>query len=502
MRRISSGRPGWRLGLLFACLVALCPPSPASQIDRRESWDAVFIAGKKVGYIHTTVEPVRAADGRELLRVQVQTQLRFKRLNDTVTMQTRYGTVETKEGEVLRLDSRSLVGPNEMRIYGDVVDGQMDLTLEGGGSRQVVRLEWPSDVRGPYGPEQSMSKVPLEPGQTRTVKTFIPDLNKIGQTILSAGSQQEIELGGGTRMNLLRVESKVTGPDGKPLPGMDSVYWVDANGQILKSETDVFGGLVTYRTTREAALAAIKSPLDLVKISIVPVGRRISRPEQVREALYRVSLEGEKAEKVFPTDRRQSLRTNPDGTILLHVKSSAAPSSESNPQPPGPEYLAANPVINSEDSRVIELSRKATQGVSDPWGKAVAINSWVSQNLKEKNFETSFATAKDVARDLTGDCSEHAVLAAAMNRAAGIPSRVVIGLVYAEKLEGFGYHMWVEAYINRDWVALDPTFGQSEVDAVHIKLTDSSLAGVSPYESFLDVVRVFSKLKLDPIEVR
>jgi hypothetical protein len=51
-------------------------------------------------------------------------------------------------------------------------------------------------------------------------------------------------------------------------------------------------------------------------------------------------------------------------------------------------------------------------------------------------------------------------------------------------------------------VAFDPTFGQSEVDAAHLKLTDSSLAGVSPYESFLDVARVFSKLKLDPIEIR
>lgn len=494
----------WRRGRGMAAWVvalsALLGAAVARGDERRESWDAVFIAGKKVGYIHTIVEPVKASDGRELLRVQVQTQLRFKRLNDTVTMQTRYGTVETKDGQVLRMDSRSLVGPNEMRVYGDVVNGKMELALEGGGNRQVVTLDWPDDVRGPYGPEQSMSREPMAPGQVRVVPTFIPDLNKIGRTELTARSHEEVELGGGTRMTLLRVDSRVTGLDGSALPGMNSTYWVDLNGQILKSETDVFGGLVTYRTTREAALAPIKSPLDLVKVSIVPVARRISRPERTREALYRVTLDGIRADEVFPSDPRQRLRVGSDGTTLLEVRTAGGFFRATNE--PGPEYLAANPVINSEDPRVVELSRRATAGAADALSKALAINKWVSDNVKEKNFETSFATASDVARDLSGDCSEHAVLCAAMCRAAAIPARVVIGLVYAEKLEGFGYHMWVEAFANGAWIALDPTFGQSEVDAVHIKLNDSSLAGVSPYESFLDVVRVFSKLKLDPLEIR
>ncbi|HKI19182.1 MAG TPA: transglutaminase-like domain-containing protein, partial [Isosphaeraceae bacterium] len=122
--------------------------------------------------------------------------------------------------------------------------------------------------------------------------------------------------------------------------------------------------------------------------------------------------------------------------------------------------------------------------------------------VQHKSFSVAFASAGEVARNRAGDCTEHAVLAAAMYRAAGIPSRVVVGLIYVESREGFGYHMWNEVFINGRWVALDSSWNQSEVDAVHIKLSDTSLEGVSPFEAFLPVARVMGKVEIEPIEIR
>ena len=62
--------------------------------------------------------------------------------------------------------------------------------------------------------------------------------------------------------------------------------------------------------------------------------------------------------------------------------------------------------------------------------------------------------------------------------------------------------MWNEVYVNRRWVAIDSAFDQSEVDAVHLKFDDSSLDGVSPFDSFLAVARAFKKLGLRPLEIR
>ena len=55
---------------------------------------------------------------------------------------------------------------------------------------------------------------------------------------------------------------------------------------------------------------------------------------------------------------------------------------------------------------------------------------------------------------------------------------MVVGLIYADNLGGFGFHLWNEVYVNRRWVALDAAFDQSAVDAVHIKLTDSNPSAV------------------------
>jgi transglutaminase/protease-like cytokinesis protein 3 len=90
-----------------------------------------------------------------------------------------------------------------------------------------------------------------------------------------------------------------------------------------------------------------------------------------------------------------------------------------------------------------------------------------------------------------------------MCRACDIPARIVIGLIYEPNhLKGFGYHMWCEVHVNRRWVAVDPTWNQSNVDAIHIKISESSLEGVSPFEAFLPVVRLMGKTRIDTIELR
>src|SRR5262249_31813813 len=89
-------------------------PAPAQgQGQIQESWDAVYLAGAKVGYIHTFVEPLKDR-GRDLLRVRVDTSLSLKRLEDEITMELRYGTIETPEGAVLRLDTRTVASTQEI----------------------------------------------------------------------------------------------------------------------------------------------------------------------------------------------------------------------------------------------------------------------------------------------------------------------------------------------------------------------------------------------------
>jgi hypothetical protein len=314
---------------------------------------------------------------------------------------------------------------------------------------------------------------------------------------------ESVQLGGGVKRDLLHVE-QTTLLDGKPIAEMSGIHWVDDRGQILRTFINAYGGMEIYRTTREAAMRNFgRSQFDLNEAQLVRVNRRINRSYDSRQVVYDLVLKGDEPAKVFPNDRRQTVTPGPDPSRARLVVRSAGPDDgEPGPETVDAQYLHPNGMVDSNDPRVAELARKATPGLADPWPKAQAIQHWVAENIRDKNFETTFASASEVARDLTGDCTEHAVLVAAMCRSVGIPSRVVVGLIYSEPSQGFGYHMWDEVYVNRRWVALDAAFDQSQVDAVHLKLADSSLEGVAPFETFLSVARLFGKLTIAPVEAR
>ncbi len=485
--------------IFWAALIAgFLGSLPASA---QESWDAIYIGNSKVGHIKTKISPIKDR-GRELLRVQVDWEMSVNRGSDISKITLAYGTIETPTGQVLRLDTLTNVGQDHIRTYGDVINGTMGLKLEAGGQKSEQNVTWGPDVRGPYAIEQSLARLPMKPGESRDVKQYIPSLNVVATVALKAKDLEDINLGGVAR-SLMRVESVSTLPEGKSTPEMNTTYWVDSTGQVMKSFTDAYGGMVTYRTTREAALAK-GAPLDLLAASIIKIPRPIPKPELQTRILYRLSINGDDPAKLFPNDRRQTLKPSSDGKSATMEVASAGPNQgEPGPESVDPTFLKPNSMINSDDPRVVALTNQALTGVAnDPWSKAQAINRWVFTNIKDKNYKTAFASAKEVARTLKGDCTEHSVLTAAMCRAAGIPARVAVGLLYADSLNGFGFHMWDEVYVNRRWVAIDAAFDQTTVDATHLKLSDASLDGVSPFEPLLSVGQVFGKLTLEPLEIR
>jgi hypothetical protein len=110
----------------------------------------------------------------------------------------------------------------------------------------------------------------------------------------------------------------------------------------------------------------------------------------------------------------------------------------------------------------------------------------------------AFASAREVLERLSGDCSEHAILMAAMARAVAIPAKVVSGIVHVNGQ--FAYHMWVEVWTGEDWFALDATIGEGSVDATHIKLAESAIPGGRVAELSLGVMRVFNRLGVRVVE--
>ncbi|HLF39007.1 MAG TPA: transglutaminase-like domain-containing protein, partial [Burkholderiales bacterium] len=88
-------------------------------------------------------------------------------------------------------------------------------------------------------------------------------------------------------------------------------------------------------------------------------------------------------------------------------------------------------------------------------------------------------------------CQGHAYLYTALARAAGVPTRVVNGLVYSGELRGFLYHSWTESLVGSHWQVVDPTFGQTVADATHIKLIEGeNLADLMPLMDWVGKVKI------------
>jgi hypothetical protein len=114
--------------------------------------------------------------------------------------------------------------------------------------------------------------------------------------------------------------------------------------------------------------------------------------------------------------------------------------------------------------------------------------------------DADFAPASRVARTLAGDCRQHALLTAAMCRAAGLPSRTAFGLMYAEDPKHgpvLAFHMWTEVWVKGQWLGLDAILGRGSVDATHIKIGDHSWADTETLAPLLPLANVVGHLAIE-----
>jgi len=150
------------------------------------------------------------------------------------------------------------------------------------------------------------------------------------------------------------------------------------------------------------------------------------------------------------------------------------------------DYLAAEPLVQSDDPRIQAQARQIIGRTRRPGQAAELLERWVHDAVA-KQVTVGVPSALDVFETRRGDCNEHTVLYVALARAVGLPARTAAGLAYVDGR--FYYHAWPEVYLN-GWVAVDPTFGQFPADAAHLRFTVGGLARQ------LDLLRLIGRLTI------
>ncbi len=476
--------------------------APRKQPDFEEEWNAVYIGNVRVGYVRSSTTR-KEQDGRKLIITDQEMAVSFSRLGQKSKMRATVQMTETAEGDLLEFTYELLNPPAAtLRRTGRVEGDLLIVETETAGTKTPTEFPREQTVKSSGYRERQFREDPLKPGEKRTYKSYSPEFNAVSTTTLVAGKLENVKLLDGKARKLLGVKVSES-----VAPGIVSEEYIDESGKVLMTSTPILGlTQVTYKVSKDEALKSLSGDeIDLALASFIKT-RAIDHPRETRRVVYRIKIAGEDPGASLTAGPTQKIARVDAHTIDLTVEAPSPPENggSAGDDRPGKQFLEPNAYVQSDDALVRKLAAEAVGDESDPWKSAQLMERWVQKNVRKKHFSTLLASAAEVAKDLSGDCTEHAVLLAAMCRARRIPSRVAIGLVYAPDVSGFFGHMWTEVYIHGRWTPLDATVGKGHVAADHIKFADSAFAEggeSSPITAFVPMASVLGKMKIEVREV-
>jgi hypothetical protein len=269
--------------------------------------------------------------------------------------------------------------------------------------------------------------------------------------------------------------------------GSEDTAWITPNGEVIKEVSPL--GIVSIKENREDLITNNVSSLDIVDKTAISSNLTIENPRDLE--FLRIRIGGiESTDGLDLIDNyRQFIK---DGLLEIRVGSLSNINTYKIPYT-GKDlkaYTQESILIQSKNDEIVKRVRVILGEETDSLEAVRKINDWLYKNL-EKTPTISLPNALDVLETRKGDCNEHATLFTALARAAGIPTKLVLGLVF---LDGkFYYHAWNEAFVGK-WIAVDPTFGQFPADASHVKFVEGNL------NKSAEILRLVGKIELDVVE--
>lgn len=462
---------------LFISLFIFSTPNSHSTEDAfYEYWMGIYSGEDRIGYSYNSI---KTTDG----------------VTDIVELMKLRLILLGKEDKAHTRASYKLVDDKIVSFTFFIDSDTMDLKARGERHGDTLRITMDT-VSGTTQCSMALEKEP-------TVASLIPKL--LINNNLSVGQSYEIPLfeplaflmGKAPPVSTHSIEAKeiLEIPSGKfdtykvssSFMGAHSTSWITQEGEVLKQTFPP--GLVAVKESEEDIVNKKSSSFDIAEKTSIASNKKLENAAELK--YMRIKIGGIDAldELDIHDGYRQQLNGN---TVEIKTDHYSTENPYTLPYS-GDQYSGltqAELLIQSDDKEIIAITDKILDGERDPLKAAQKINKWIYKNLK-KSATVSIPNAKDVLKTKTGDCNEHAALFSAMSRAAGIPTKTVLGAMYYNGR--FYYHAWNEVYIG-DWVAVDSTYGQLPADATHIKLIEGDLAKSA------EIIKVVGKIKIEIID--
>ncbi|MCP4693213.1 MAG: transglutaminase domain-containing protein [Desulfobacterales bacterium] len=319
----------------------------------------------------------------------------------------------------------------------------------------------------------------MKTGDRRSFEIFDPATMGRATVTVEVLGREDIEI-----MGEQRLSTKVS----LDFKGATQTAWIGENGEVLREKGLL--GIRLEKTTREAALAETSTEPSQDFTLLASVKSNAIFDDPGRLSRLKVQIGGVDLTGLRLHGGRQTLE-NDILTIIKEKLDETARDVDAGALGGGlAAHLKATAFIQSDHPEIRGLVREIVAVDDSPARKAEKLMEWIHGNI-EKKPALSMPDALSTLENRVGDCNEHAVLLAAMARAAGVPAKIEAGLAY---LKGrFFYHAWNSLYLGK-WVTADSVFGQLPADVTHIRF---STGGTGQQ---LDLVGLIGRVRLNVLE--
>ncbi|HEY3226189.1 MAG TPA: transglutaminase-like domain-containing protein [Planctomycetota bacterium] len=459
-----------RAARVFALLLLVGRPASAQEV-LEEDWSVMTIMGSRVGHTHSLRTRRAGPDGAAEIETLEQSRLAVKRMGAGIEISQDVRHVETPDGRPLRFSSRMIMSSTPTLTEGVIENGRLKLKTTSGEVTKETEVDWDPECLLSEGSRLLMIKKGFAPGTKYRFKTFSADFGKVDEVEVEVlEPETKTVLGKERRLNRVQVKTSLQ-------KGVVMTTWLDENGSAWAMESPLMGlKLAVERATREEALKSAPAELPEIFFKTMPRSdAALPRPREITELRARLERPDGGLADWKPPGGTQTVVARDTKSVTLRIVAPPPGTPAAQPVEDHSAFLKSSPAVQSDDPEIVEQARRIVGEEKDPYRRASALAGWVNKHINKKSMDVAAASAKEVLKDRTGDCSEHAVLLTALLRAAGIPAKVCSGYLYVRG--SWGGHAWSSAWVGR-WVDLDATLGDGVADAARIKFSETTLEDV------------------------
>jgi hypothetical protein len=418
------------------------------EVTRQEVWYLVRMMGTPVGSAHEISE-MGPAGSRSAFGVDLE----MMRMGQGLSMKMAGDWYDGPDGRLVSASYTIKASSMSVATTASMEGDNIKYVSGVAGYEQTKWIPWEEGAIGTAA-ASALIEEKLKAGETDfEFRTFGVEEGKFKTVRVVRVDAEPMEIDGRMQMPIV-VESYEDGDDAPT-----STTWMDEDYVGFKTVMLEMGIEIVFERIPPEDVESIEleSSFDLIEGTMISCDG-FPDPAGVSSVTLRVSFKSLPSDEHDFTGPNQTFQGRGDDAVDLTLTSeTASRMTMTKSQLRGERFLQPNRYIQSDHPRIKITAESVRQETgADGWELARELAFWVNGYIKDKNYGQGYASALEVLDKPAGDCTEHSMLLTALLRAAGIPARPAIGLVYMDG--NFAGHMWTEAYVGywRTLDALDP----------------------------------------------